>query len=309
MSSLSPTLRARIDTLLAQHRVVLFMKGTPDAPQCGFSARAVAALAPLAIDYASVDVLADPEIREGIKAYGDWPTIPQLYIDGDLVGGSDIVEQMANAGQLHEALGLPPPDRTPPRIAIMPAAHAMLREALANAGDGYALQVAIDGHYNAKLQLAPVDPQAIACEVDGLRVQVDLASARRADGLSIDWVDDARGRGLIIDNPNAPPKVRALSPLEAAGKIAAGALTLVDVRPPEERAFAKVKTPFETLDDDGLARLEALPKDTPLAFLCHHGGRSGQAAEHFRQQGFTEVYNVVGGIDAWADADPAIGKY
>jgi monothiol glutaredoxin len=307
--SLDPTLRARIDTLLATHRVVLFMKGTPDAPQCGFSSRAVAALAPLGIDYASVDVLADPEIREGIKVYGDWPTIPQLYIDGDLVGGSDIVEQMANAGQLHEALGLPAPDRTPPRIAITPAAQAMLREAIANAGEGYALQVSVDARYNAKLQLAPVDAQAIASEVDGLRVQFDLASARRADGLSIDWVDDARGRGLIIDNPNAPPKVRALSPVEAAGKLAAGALTLVDVRPPEERAFAKVKASFETLDDDGLARLEALPKDTPLAFLCHHGGRSAQAAEHFRQRGFTEVYNVVGGIDAWADADPAIGKY
>ena len=307
--SLDPTLRARIDTLLATNRVVLFMKGSPDAPQCGFSARAVAALAPLGIDYASVDVLADPEIREGIKVYGDWPTIPQLYIDGDLVGGSDIVEQMANAGQLHEALGLPPPDRTPPRIAITPAAQAMLREAIANAGEGYALQVGIDARYNAKLQLAPVDPQAIASDAGGLRVQFDLASARRADGLSIDWVDDARGRGLIIDNPNAPPKVRALSPVEAAGKIAAGALTLVDVRPPEERAFAKVKASFETLDDDGLARLEALPTDTPLAFLCHHGGRSAQAAEHFRQRGFTEVYNVVGGIDAWADADPAIGKY
>ena len=307
--SLSPTLRARIDTLLAQHRVVLFMKGTPDAPQCGFSARAVSALAPLGIDYATVDVLADPEIREGIKAYGDWPTIPQLYIDGDLVGGSDIVEQMANAGQLHEALGLPPPDRTPPRIAVTPSALAMLRESLANAGEGYALQVGIDARYNAKLQLAPVDAQAIASDVDGLRVQFDLASARRAEGLSIDWVDDARGRGLIIDNPNAPPKVRAISPVEAAGKLAAGALTLVDVRPSEERAFAKVKASFETFDGEGVARLEALPKDTPLAFLCHHGGRSAQAAEHFRQRGFTEVYNIVGGIDAWADIDASLAKY
>jgi len=103
--SLDPTLRARIDTLLATNRVVLFMKGSPDAPQCGFSARAVAALAPLGIDYASVDVLADPEIREGIKVYGDWPTIPQLYIDGDLVGGSDIVVEMFETGELHDLLG------------------------------------------------------------------------------------------------------------------------------------------------------------------------------------------------------------
>ena len=306
--SLDPALRARIAILLDGHRVVLFMKGAPDAPQCGFSAKAVAALAAVGVDYAHVDVLSDAEIRDGIKQYGDWPTIPQLYIGGELVGGSDIIVQMANSGELHATLGLPPPDRTPPALTITPPALAMLREALANAGDGYALAIEVDPRFNAKLQLAPVDADAIAVEIDGLRVQFDLPSARRGDGLAIDWVDDARGRGLVIDNPNAPPKVREISPLEAAGKLAAGAITLVDVRPPEERAFAAVKAKFATLDA-GSAALEALPKDTPLAFLCHHGGRSAQAAEHFRQLGFSEVYNISGGIDAWAQADPALPRY
>jgi monothiol glutaredoxin len=307
--SLDPALRDRIVALLAANRVVLFMKGEPRAPQCGFSAKAVAALDAAGVDgYAHVDVLSDPEIRDGIKQYGDWPTIPQLYIDGELIGGSDIVEQMANSGELHAALGLPAPDRTPPAITISADALAMLRDALADAGEGFALRIEVDPRFNAKLQLAPVEDGAIAAEVDGIRVQFDLASARRAQGLSIDWVDDARGRGLVIENPNAPAKVRALSPMEAAGKLAAGAITLVDVRPPEERAFAMVKAKFATLDA-GSAELEALPKDTPLAFLCHHGGRSAQAAEHFRRLGFSEVYNVVGGIEAWADADPAIGKY
>lgn len=112
----------------------------------------------------------------------------------------------------------------------------------------------------------------------------------------------------MIDNPNAPPQVRALSPLEAAGKLAADAITLVDVRPAPERAFAIVKAPFATLDN-GIAALEALPRDTPLAFLCHHGSRSAQLAEHFRQLGFIEVYNVIGGIDAWADTDPTVSRY
>jgi monothiol glutaredoxin len=307
--SLDPALRDRIAALLAANRVVLFMKGEPRAPQCGFSAKAVAALDAAGVDgYAHVDVLSDPEIRDGIKQYGDWPTIPQLYIGGELVGGSDIIEQMANSGELHAALGLPVPDRTPPAITISADALAMLRDALADAGEGFALRIEVDPRFNAKLQLAPVEDGAIAAEVDGIRVQFDLASARRAQGLSIDWVDDARGRGLVIENPNAPAKVRALSPMEAAGKLAAGAITLVDVRPPEERAFAVVKAKFATLDA-GSAELEALPKDTPLAFLCHHGGRSAQAAEHFRRLGFSEVYTVVGGIEAWADADPAIGKY
>ena len=305
---LDPDLRQRITGLLDANRVVLFMKGEPRAPQCGFSARAVGALAGLGVDYAHVDVLADPDIRDGIKAYGDWPTIPQLYIDGQLVGGADIIEQMAQTGELNTALGLPPPDRTPPAITITPAAFEMLHQALQDAGSGYTLKIDIDPHFNARLQLAPVDDAAIATEIDGMRVQFDLASARRADGLSIDWVDDERGRGLVIDNPNAPPKVRELSPLEAAGKLAAGAVTLVDVRPPQERAFAQLKAPFQTLDA-GASALETLPKDTPLAFLCHHGGRSAQAAEHFRQAGFREVYNISGGIDAWAQVDPAIPRY
>src|SRR6476659_1807025 len=120
--SLDPSLRSRIDALLQCNRVVLFMKGDPRMPQCGFSSKAVGVLDGLGIDYAHVNVLADPEIREGIKAYGDWPTIPQLYIDGELVGGSDIVMQMANSGELHTLLGVEAPDRTPPSIEITPSA-------------------------------------------------------------------------------------------------------------------------------------------------------------------------------------------
>src|SRR5690606_35700198 len=99
-----PAVRARIEALLQANQAVLFMKGSPQAPQCGFSAKAVSALDALGADYAHVDVLADGEIREGIKAYGDWPTIPQLYIGGELVGGSDIIVQMLNSGELHAAL-------------------------------------------------------------------------------------------------------------------------------------------------------------------------------------------------------------
>ena len=92
--SLDPALRSRIDTLLQQNPVVLFMKGTPDAPRCGFSAATVGVLNELLPDYASVDVLADADIREGIKIYGNWPTIPQLYVKGELIGGADIVQSM-----------------------------------------------------------------------------------------------------------------------------------------------------------------------------------------------------------------------
>jgi len=306
--SLDPALRSRIETLLAANRVVLFMKGQPDAPQCGFSAKAAGTLNALGVDFAHVDVLADPEIRDGIKAYGEWPTIPQLYIGGDLVGGSDIIEQMANSGELHLALGLAAPDRTPPSITITSAAAQMLRQAIADAGGDVVVKVEIDPQYRTRLHLAQADAAAITSECEGIRVQFDLAGARRADGLSIDWADDVRGKGLVVDNPNAPPPVRALSPVDAADRVRDGSLTLVDVRPREERALSAVRAPFETLDD-GLAPFESMDKATPLAFLCHHGSRSQQAAEHFRQMGFGEVYNIVGGIDAWADVDPSVPKY
>ena len=253
-------------------------------------------------------MLADNEIREGIKVYGDWPTIPQLYVDGELIGGNDIIQQMAASGELSELLGLAAPDRTPPAITVTPAAVEMLAGALAE-NDGAALQLSIDANFQPDFQLVPFDAGAIAAESNGLRVQFDLASARRAEGITIDWVDDMRGRGLAINNPNAPSPVEQVEPAVAAERVAAGTL-LIDVRPADERAIASVNVPFETLDEDNRARLEALPKDTPIAFLCRSGGRSHQAAEHFRTLGFTRVANVAGGINAWADqVDSTISKY
>jgi monothiol glutaredoxin len=92
----------RIDEMVKNNDVVLFMKGTPLFPQCGFSSKAVAILDHLNVEYASVDVLQDMEIRQGIKEYSDWPTIPQLYVKGEFLGGSDIMMEMYEAGELQE---------------------------------------------------------------------------------------------------------------------------------------------------------------------------------------------------------------
>lgn len=93
---------ARIDAVVKANPVVLFMKGTPLFPQCGFSSRAIAILERLGVAYATVDVLQDMEIRSGIKDYSDWPTIPQLYVKGEFIGGSDIMMEMYEAGELAE---------------------------------------------------------------------------------------------------------------------------------------------------------------------------------------------------------------
>ena len=108
--------KERIEALVKANDVVLFMKGTPLFPQCGFSSRAVAILDHLQVSFETVDVLADQDIRAGIKDYSDWPTIPQLYVKGEFVGGCDIVREMFQAGELQSLMkekGLPVKDSAP----------------------------------------------------------------------------------------------------------------------------------------------------------------------------------------------------
>ncbi|WP_118856647.1 Grx4 family monothiol glutaredoxin [Sphingomonas mesophila] len=93
---------SRIDGIVKGHDVVLFMKGSPLFPQCGFSSRAIAILDHLGVRYDTVDVLQDQDIRQGIKGYSDWPTIPQLYVGGEFVGGSDIMMEMFESGELQQ---------------------------------------------------------------------------------------------------------------------------------------------------------------------------------------------------------------
>lgn len=93
---------ARIDSLVKSNDIVLFMKGSPLFPQCGFSSRAISILDHLGVPYETVDVLQDGDVRQGIKSYSDWPTIPQLYVHGEFVGGSDIMTEMFESGELKE---------------------------------------------------------------------------------------------------------------------------------------------------------------------------------------------------------------
>jgi monothiol glutaredoxin len=303
-----PAIRSRIEQILSANRVVLFMKGTPHAPQCGFSAATAGRLDALLDGYCSIDVLADPAIRQGIKEYGNWPTIPQLYVDGELVGGADIVQSMHDSGELHRLLGVPEPDRTPPTITITDAAAAAIRKATEEAG-GLALFLVVDAAFQPQFELREAGAHDIVSIANGIELHFDLAGVPRARDAVIDWVSTPRGEGLSINLPAAPAAVRSIDVQTLHRRLDAGTLTVIDVRPPQDRAIA----PFpaaRVLDAASRAQLEGLPKDTPLAFLCHHGNSSRQAAEHFRALGFTDVHNVEGGIDAWSrEIDPAVPRY
>jgi monothiol glutaredoxin len=101
-------MRDAIQSAISENPVILFMKGTPEAPACGFSARSVAMLQSLGTPFAAVDILPDPRIRQELSALSNWPTIPQLFVDGELIGGCDIVTEMYESGELQQALGLEP---------------------------------------------------------------------------------------------------------------------------------------------------------------------------------------------------------
>lgn len=117
MSTEPTTLREAIEQAIASNPVILFMKGTPEAPMCGFSARTAGALQSLGAPFAAVDVLPDPRIRQELSAVSEWPTVPQLFVRGEFVGGADIVGEMWESGELAEALGVEQGDEDDDAVA------------------------------------------------------------------------------------------------------------------------------------------------------------------------------------------------
>ena len=311
---LTEDLRTRLQALIAADEVVLFMKGTRARPQCGFSASVVQVLDELVPSYQTVDVLADPEVRDGIKELSAWPTIPQLYVRGEFVGGADIVREMHGSGELEGLLGVTRKEITPPRITVSARAAEVFREATADAGPDDAIRLTISSRFEHDLGVESARPGDVQVEVAGLRFVLDRMSAGRADGLSFDYVEQGGQAGFKIENPNAPPTVQQIGPTQLAAQLAAGlaageAVHLYDVRSPQEREIARIAG--STLLDPAVRdQILGLPRDTPLVFHCHHGGRSQQAAEYFLDQGFTRVANLRGGIEAWSvEVDPQVPRY
>jgi monothiol glutaredoxin len=121
-------LRDHLARLIDENEVILFMKGTPEAPACGFSARTVAALNALGRKYAAVDILPDPRIRQELTELSEWPTIPQLFVDGELIGGCDIVTEMFESGELASVMGVSQPAEAEEPIAPAPQAQGLQLE-------------------------------------------------------------------------------------------------------------------------------------------------------------------------------------
>ncbi len=302
--SLDSETRGIIDNLLSSNKVVLFMKGTPQQPQCGFSAKTIAALDMLVPDFTSVNVLDHQTIRDGIKEYANWPTIPQLYIDGDLIGGNDIVQDMLKSGELATALGVDKPTVTQPNITISDEGVAVMKKALDAQSDGV-LHLQISATWTHQIALDANQDDEVHVNVSGIDLHMDPWTAARADGLNMILDEDLTGTRFIFDNPNAPPPVNQMTVQALKARLDSDDdVVAIDVRNDNEREAASIEG-TQQWNDEARVLIESLPKDTEIIVVCQTGSRSQALGDALRQRGHTNVYNVIGGVKAWAtEIDP-----
>lgn len=302
----------RIEDLVGQGPVVVFMKGHRFAPQCGFSARVVEILDGYLEDYQTCDVLSDEEIREGVKQFASWPTIPQIYLHGEFIGGCEILEEMHRQGELSKSLGDLVAQVPAPHIEVDQSAVSAIRSAVEKSEGEVLLRLKVDPRFYNDLSVEEGrEPTDIEVQSNGITVLVDPGTARRCDGVKISFVEEGAETGFRIDNPKAPAAIRQISVRELAAllKDRPEQLRVVDVRQQDEWDRCSIDG-TELYDNDLAVALHALPRSTPLVFLCHHGHRSQKVAESYVAKGFTDVINVIGGIDAWANqVDPSMARY
>lgn len=305
---MSPEVKEAIERAIRENKVILFMKGTRQAPSCGFSAKTVEMLDAELGNYETVDVLSHPEIRDGIKEYSAWPTLPQLYVRGEFLGGADIIEQMFEEGTLGQKLGAQKERQSAPKISLTERAASALLGFIGDSGEVVILDV--DRDFRTGLSIGPRPPSLSHLEVSGVPLYFDRLTGGRVDGLRIDYVETHEGSAFKIDNPNEPPKMRSLSVSALKARLDRGdALRLIDVRSPGEWDTARIEG-AELLDSSLFEALMDLPKESVLVFQCHHGHRSARVAEQFVQAGFREVFNLSGGIEAWSlEIDPEVPRY
>ena len=197
--------RKRIESIIQGSPVVLFMKGDRERPECGFSSTVVGILNLFLSDYATVNVLQDAQLRQGIKEYATWPTIPQLYVKGEFAGGCDIIKEMHAVGSLFDLLDVAKPAPHTPKITVTPEAHAAFKQVLPPASSTEMLRLCIDARNKPTLSLEKKFPLDLTVQCDDLTLVLDPLSACRADGWTINHKQDNMSMGFSVQPP-APLK-------------------------------------------------------------------------------------------------------
>ena len=213
---------------------------------------------------------------------------------------------MFASGELHKALGVERLDPITPTISITDAAAQVLEQARTQQGADGGLRISVSPSFKYSLGFGPQQPGEVAVEANGWQVYVQNDSTHRANGLTIGVVEGQ----LHIENPNEGISVSSLSVQELQALIRADEeFELIDVRSPEERELAVIEG-SRLLDRNTAAELEKLPAGRRVIFYCHTGQRSQVAAQAFASKGHQNVYNLMGGIDAWStEIDPQVPRY
>lgn len=293
--NLSPN--ERIEKFIAQNQIALFIKGTADRPECGFSKTVVDILYLFVPDFGCYNILADQEVREEIKKYSNWPTLPQIYINGEFIGGCDIIKEMLENGELAKLLKIDPP-KVPPKLHITEKAENAFKDAMK--GESNKIRLEISSRFHNDIFFDEQGLEDFVIDYKEFSLLIDPLSALRANEMTIDFMIDGAAQGFIFNNPNEPAKLKEISPAEVkVWQRENKDFLLIDVRPLEEREIAKIDLAMP-LYELSLLKREKLDKNLPIIFHCHFGSRSKREAEKWRFLGFKNVFNLVGGIDAWS---------
>jgi len=289
----------KIQSLISEFPIVLFMKGNRENPQCGFSAEIVKILDHYVPFYETCDVLLDPDLREGIKEFSEWPTIPQLYVRKQFIGGCDIMKELHQAGALIKILGLKLTGLQVPKVSLSDSAYERCLYFLRVSYIYHAVRISVSARYAYSLQVDDLRLGDMELKYKKIQLIFSKPTASRIDGMRIEFVESEMKRGFKFINPSFPSRVKLIkvSDLKAL-VIKEKRFTIFDTRTQNEWDDSNIQNSKLLL---GLSRndMERISKNESIIFYCNKGKHSRAIAEKFRFNGFSNVYSLIGGIEEW----------
>jgi rhodanese-related sulfurtransferase/Fe-S cluster assembly iron-binding protein IscA/glutaredoxin-related protein len=291
-------MRERLTHLLKDransHEIAIFSAGSD--PLCAETQFLVDWLTEQKAAFSVVDALQDPELSPLLQADCATKLLPILTVNGHLIANGALLKQLAESGQLSQLIQKPAPDQTP-AIAVSQLAVARLRSALESPTDVVRLTISSD--FCHELGVSEMRPGDIELKLGDVTLVVDPISASRANGLAIDWVQQAESGGFRIDNPNRRSVLRSVK-CDDLAQLMGGPNPpfLIDARTEQEYNDARISG-AHLLEANLLDALQLLDRQTPLVFYCKNGTRSQRAAQHCSELGYMDVATLVGGMDAW----------
>ena len=288
----------KIDNLINENNILLFMKGDKFAPQCGFSAKVIEILNHYCSMYKTVNVLEDNNIREGIKEYSKWPTIPQLYVNKEFIGGCDILTEMHQSGDLLDIFNIKIKSSDNIKLEISKSAKSAFGKIISESNEGNTVRLSVDSKNNTNLSFEDKKDKDIQFEYDNFKLIIDPLSSSRITNLKIDFIEDKNSSGFSIinldqDNIEQIDAAKLKSMIENKEKF-----ELIDVRTTQEYNENNISCArlLENIEDNFFDKLN---KNTKLIFQCRSGKRSQNMALKFKEKGFKNIANLKGGILAW----------